>query len=62
MQYAVRNNELVPTTSSPPALPADADVARAAHAAALALWQAVAECEENSNGFRAIARANAQRW
>jgi hypothetical protein len=58
MQYAVRNNELVPTTSSPPALPADADVARAAHAAALTLWLAVAECEENSNG----SWANAQRW
>lgn len=61
MRYAVRSNELVPTAFTPPLpSPADADVARTAHAAALAFWRAVAGCDAVSSGFRAIAGDNAR--
>lgn len=60
MRYAVRDNEIVPTDFIPPLpSPADADVARTAHAAALAFWRAVASRDEVSTSFRSIARDNA---
>jgi hypothetical protein len=60
MRYSVRNQEIVPVDFAPRVPdPSDADVARSAWSGAVAFWEAVADHEDVSPAFRAIARQNA---